>query len=272
MSILGRLPTVLHFSPHPDDELLGAPAMLFALRDVGWRVVNVPCGLGRPSQHERRRAELREAASRAGFELVHGVVEVGLSSDDDLELAEDVLAVTMGELLRTYRPDVVISPGPHDRHHAHQTVARAMCRSLELNSGGEIRWWLWEIWGVLELSNLAFAFGLEQLEEITYALDSYVGELDRNDYRRMLRARGEMLASLGPELVFGFGEPSVSEFVEIVAEVTLRLGRWILGDPRWFDPRSPLATPGTLDVTEWIYQPSVTSRFGPPGGLKGEHA
>ena len=33
--------TVLHLSPHPDDEIAGMPATLMALRDAGWRVVNV---------------------------------------------------------------------------------------------------------------------------------------------------------------------------------------------------------------------------------------
>jgi len=31
---------VLHLAPHPDDEALGAPATLLALRDAGHRVIN----------------------------------------------------------------------------------------------------------------------------------------------------------------------------------------------------------------------------------------
>ena len=46
------------------------PATLMALRDAGWRVVNLACGLGRPAQHQRRRAEVEEACRRAGFELL----------------------------------------------------------------------------------------------------------------------------------------------------------------------------------------------------------
>ena len=36
--------TLLHLSPHPDDELAGMPATLMALRDAGWRIVNLACG------------------------------------------------------------------------------------------------------------------------------------------------------------------------------------------------------------------------------------
>ena len=48
----------LHVATHPDDGLIGAPAALFALRDAGFRVVNLACGLGRSEQHARRAAEL----------------------------------------------------------------------------------------------------------------------------------------------------------------------------------------------------------------------
>ena len=40
-------PAVLAVSPHPDDELLGAGATLMALRDAGWRVINLAASLGR---------------------------------------------------------------------------------------------------------------------------------------------------------------------------------------------------------------------------------
>ena len=62
--------TVLHLSPHPDDEVLGAGATLLGLREAGHRVINLACSLGRPEQQERRRAEVTEACRRAGFELI----------------------------------------------------------------------------------------------------------------------------------------------------------------------------------------------------------
>jgi LmbE family N-acetylglucosaminyl deacetylase len=43
---MARSQTALLLSPHPDDELLGCPAHLFALRDAGWRIVNVALSLG----------------------------------------------------------------------------------------------------------------------------------------------------------------------------------------------------------------------------------
>ena len=83
--------TLLQLSPHPDDELAGMPATLMALRDAGWRIVNLACGLGRPEQHERRLAELEEACRRAGFELRLCDPPLALSADDDLRAAEVTL-------------------------------------------------------------------------------------------------------------------------------------------------------------------------------------
>ena len=67
------------------------PATLMALRDAGWRIVNLACGLGRPAQHQRRRAEVEEACRRAGFELLPSDPPLALSADDDLTASEVAL-------------------------------------------------------------------------------------------------------------------------------------------------------------------------------------
>ena len=87
---MGR--TVLHLAPHPDDELIGAPATLMALRDADYRIVNVACSLGRREQRSRREAELREACRRAGFELIIPEHPVAISKDDDHAEAYEQLA------------------------------------------------------------------------------------------------------------------------------------------------------------------------------------
>ena len=62
--------TLLHLAPHPDDELMGGPAIMLALQASGHRIVNLACGLGRPEDQERRKAEARESSRRTGFELI----------------------------------------------------------------------------------------------------------------------------------------------------------------------------------------------------------
>ncbi len=259
--------TVVHFSPHPDDELIGAPATLMALRDAGWRVVNVACGLGRPEQHARREAEVLDAAARAGFETRILRPPVAMSGGDDLAAARRRLLEAIGGALDDLRAQIVVSPSPHDRHPAHELVGAAVRDTLAGRGGDSPRWWMWGIWGGLPLPTLATAFDASRLEQILAALAAYRGELRRNDYRRLVRARAEMNASLGPELLFGFGSeaPKDVRFVELLTEVAPVAGRRLLGRARWLDPSEPLAEPSDTAVDAWLKDPTESARFGSPG-------
>jgi LmbE family N-acetylglucosaminyl deacetylase len=259
--------TVVHFSPHPDDELIGAPATLMALRDAGWRVVNVACGLGRPAQHARREAEIRDAATRAGFETRIVRPPVAMSADDDATAARRALLTVVRRELEELQAQIVVSPSPHDRHHAHELVGGVVRDTLVARDGDSPRWWMWGIWGNLPLPTLATAFDAIRLEQVLTALAAYGGELRRNDYRRLVRARSEMNASLGPELLFGFGSeaPKDVRFVELLTEAAWVEGSWLLGKARWLDPSAPLTDPSRTAVSGWLDRPTETSRFGAPG-------
>jgi LmbE family N-acetylglucosaminyl deacetylase len=239
-----RQPAALHLAPHPDDELIGAPATLMALRDAGWRVVNLACGLGsRPEQRAAREEELREACGRAGFELL-----LGVEVDAAIEQIE---------------PQVIVSPSPRDRHPAHLRVAAAARRALEARGDVAPRWWMWGLWGPLEQPNLATAFDASRLEEILEALAAHRSQLRRNDYRRLVRGRAEADACLAPELLFGFGSQPRSEVAhaELLCELVREGGAWRLGTPRWLDPEAPLAAPTDVAATS-LADPAVPGQGG----------
>lgn len=222
---------LLHLSPHPDDELIGAPATLMAMRDAGWRVVNLACGLGRPEQRERRLAELREACERAGFELRLGDPEA--------------LAGSVRAAIAELEPAVVVSPCPQDRHPRHELVATAARAALEELGEGAPRWWMWALWGALPAPTLATGFEQARLEEVLAALGAHRGELARNDYRRLVHGRAEAGACLAPELLFGFGSAAAPRhaYAELLTEVVAGAGGWRLGTARWLDPGVPLPPP-----------------------------
>jgi LmbE family N-acetylglucosaminyl deacetylase len=239
-----------------------------ALRDAGYRVVNLACSLGRPEQRERREAELREACRLAGFELRLPSRPAAISMGDDLVAAQAELRDIAGEAVSELKPDVVLSPGPHDRHHGHEVVARAVRDALRERPGEAPRWWIWGLWGGLALPTLATAFGADRLEEILAALAAHRGELERHDYRRLVRARAEASALLAPELLFGFGTASAAEapYAELLTEVVPADGLWCLGPARWLDPAEPLAEPTEVEVTDWLDAPSLAERLASPGG------
>ncbi len=249
---------MLHVAPHPDDELLGAPATLMALRDAGHRVVNLAVGLGRPADRPRRRRELEAACAAAGFELLVAAGAPGIGASDDLAAARAALAALLGRALDELRPALVVSPSPHDRHHGHEVVARALFDALESRPVPPA-WWMWGLWGPLPLPTLVVPVDEARIEEVLAALGEHAGELARNDYRRLLSGRAQAQAVLGAELVFGFGAPALgAPGAELLTEAR-RDGRgaWRLGAPRLLDPARPLAAADGPDARAWLEAPSA---------------
>jgi LmbE family N-acetylglucosaminyl deacetylase len=233
--------TVVHLAPHPDDELLGPPVSLFALRDAGWRVVNVAVTLGRPQQRERRLGEAAEACRRAGFELV--------------------VEREPAEALAEIAADLVVCPSPYDHHPTHERVGRETLSAV-LAAGAPSHVWLWAIYAEIALPTLARRVDESRLREIEHALEAHAGEVERNDVRRLLRARAELGAVLAVERVFGFGSPGRDlAGAELLSELALVDGRLRLCEPRLAEA-DELGEPGPLDVTDWLFEPSPTSRFG----------
>lgn len=236
--------TAVHFAPHPDDEHLGAPAALLALRDAGWRVVNVACSLGRPEQRERRRVELEDACRRSRLELRLDAVEPA-------------------QVLSDIRPDLVVAPSPHDRHPFHEEVARAVLTACA-RARSPTTVWLWSLWGDTAFPSLALELTEARLREVERGLEAHASQLERADYRRLLRARSAAGAVGGAERLFGYGAPGLAfREAELLTELALEGGRWRLCEPRILDdPPTLSGVPGDLDLTDWLGEPSLTRRFG----------
>jgi LmbE family N-acetylglucosaminyl deacetylase len=257
--------TLLHLAPHPDDEVIGGPAILFELHASGHRIINLACSLGRAQDQERRRAEAQESSSRTGFELIVPSRPAGIDSGQDLDAAQVELAMLIAELVRHEAVDVVFSPSPHDRHPGHEVVGRAALQALSALEDASPAWWMWGLWADLPFPTLITYFRSERLQQILYALEAHAGELRRNDYRRLVQGRAQANAILGPELVFGFGVGGGrGEFAELATEVVLRNGQWLLGRARELDPDVPLVEPTRESLSPWLTAPSLTQRFGTP--------
>jgi GlcNAc-PI de-N-acetylase len=262
---------VLHVAPHPDDELIGAPAHMIALREAGHEVVNYAVSLGRPADRERRAAELTEACRRAHFGLIIPDPPFNISGGDDLAAAEDKLVDSLVVIGGEY--DLIVSPSPHDRHHGHEVVARAVGRTIETLAHGQQRddeyvpprWWMWSLWNDLALPSIICRFDKRRLDEIVYCLSAHAGEVARNDYRKLVSGRAQANAVLGVERVFGFGSENVAsddedEYAELCCEAIYD-GHWVLGVPHLLDATQPFRPPSTLSISFWLREPSVTTRL-----------
>jgi LmbE family N-acetylglucosaminyl deacetylase len=257
--------TVLSVSAHPDDELIGAGATLMALRDAGWRVVNQACSLGRPDDCSRRREELTQACRLAGFELVipDGLPPIG--SGDDLALAQRVLSATIVDALASLGAELIVGPSPHDNHHGHEVVGRALRDAVEARGEPE-HVMFWGLWSDLPLPNVLVPFDAARLAEIQRALAAHAGELARNRYDRLVESRAAANAVLGPERVFGFGtRGSDHQFAELLTDVSWSSDKqWRLTAPRELEASQPLARGDGADIGSWLHAPSVHSRIGTP--------
>jgi LmbE family N-acetylglucosaminyl deacetylase len=249
------MPTALHVSPHPDDEVVGAPGTLLRLVDAGWRIVNLALSLGRPADRDRRHAELLVAAERMGLDVVVADPLVDLSSTADRARSVDLVTRSVVDAVTRSGATLVVGPSPHDGHHGHEIVGHGVWRAAAATGR---RLWLWAVWADLAAPSLLVPVEERHLRTAELALSAYVGELARNDYRRLLEARATVAAVLGPERVFGFGgEGRPDRFCETLMDVGFVGGQPHLARPRVFvsgEEPAPFEPGPRLDA--WIAAPS----------------
>jgi LmbE family N-acetylglucosaminyl deacetylase len=255
-------PVVVGVAPHPDDEILGAGATLMALRDAGWHVVNLACSLGRAADRERRREELIEACRTARFELVIADRAPPIEAADDLALAQAELQRTIADAVTQTGARLLVGPSPHDGHHGHEVVGRAICDAVE-SHGHPCQVMFWALWGGLPLPNLFVPFDASRLAELQRALAAHAGELARNPFDRLLEARAAANAVLGPELVFGFGaEGGLDRYAELFTSVNWSPDSgWRLAAPQRLDPARASASDIGPEIGWWLRAPSARAQL-----------
>jgi LmbE family N-acetylglucosaminyl deacetylase len=256
-------PTLIHVAPHPDDEAVGCPGSLLHFLDRGWTIVSVIASLGFPDQWSRRRAEAEEASVRAGFVPVFLDPPLNVSIGDDFAVATEQVARDVTRIALEHDATVVVSPSPHDVHHAHEVVGRGVQRAM-VSLPPSIRWWMWGVWGDLPAPNVFFAFDESSLSRQLHILEAYAGELERNNYRQLLSGRAMANAVLGSERVFGFGYPAASTlpYAEVLTEVRHLDGRWMASPPHHLDEGPAHTDQFDHDLSPWLDGPSVHDLVG----------
>jgi hypothetical protein len=201
---------------------------------------------------------LKRACELAGFELVIADPLARIGADDDLQLAQRTVAAAIETLLEHGEAPLLLGPSPHDGHHGHEVVGRAICDAVE-SRGGPCEVMFWGLWGDLPMPNVITGFGADRLAEIQRALAAHAGELARNRFDQLLAARAKANAVLGPERVFGFGSPGLRhEYAELLMDVGWSAGGgWRLAAAHEFDPSQDRAAPGGVQIGWWLRSPSV---------------
>lgn len=249
--------TFLSVAPHPDDEVLGAGPLSLALLDAGHAVHVICTSLGRPDQHDRRRSEVRAAARIGGWVVRVPATPVDIGRGADVAAAERAVRALVADAASDVGADVVIGPGPHDTHHGHELVGRAIRDGLAEREG--CRWWAWQVWGHLPVVDLVHAFDDGLLARASAALACHAGEVARNDYDDVLVGAARLGAALAVERLLGFGtaRPWSEPYATPLCESVVTDGRWAHTRPHVLSVADPLA--GVVDPmrsSAWLHEPS----------------
>ena len=124
---------VLVFSPHPDDETIGAGGYITAsiMEGATVKIVLVTDGSKGPSNNTNARyLEFKKASATLGVPE-SDVVFLGLPDGNLRRLDREALRKMLREQINTYNPDFVIYPDPRDDHPDHSTTGTIIQQILE---------------------------------------------------------------------------------------------------------------------------------------------
>jgi LmbE family N-acetylglucosaminyl deacetylase len=227
-------PSVLIFSPHPDDEVIIGGLALRLLRESGWRVVNVAVTQGSSKERQAERLEeLRRCCAWIGFELVTtvpgGLERVQFKTrEQDPRHWNHAVGLIAG-ILRQWRPRAILFPHDQDWNSTHVGTHWLVRDALE-NLGSESGCYTveTEFWGALANPNLSVAISEEHLGDLITALTFHAGEVRRNPYHLSLPAWMIDNVRRGAELVGGQGGSAPDcAFATLYRVRRWEAGRWL---------------------------------------------
>lgn len=204
-------PSVLIFSPHPDDECLIGALPLRLRREVGWRVINVAVTQGSAKARQAERlAELQGACAYLGFELLQTAPN-GLERVLPRYRTEDPshwqgMVLRIAHVLESTQARAIFFPHEHDSNDTHMGVHWLVMDALA-HLGDRLATTLveTEYWGPLRHPNLMVEVCEQTLTEQITATSFHAGEVRRNPYHLLLPAWMQDNVRRGSELVGGKG-------------------------------------------------------------------
>ena len=204
-------PTVLIFSPHPDDEVIIGGLALRLLREAKWNVLNVAVTQGsNKARQAGRLVELRACCECIGFGLVqtapNGLEKVNVKTreQEPAHWAQSVQIIA--DILAQHQPRVIFFPHETDWNSSHIGTHFLVLDALKsLPADFTCHVVETEFWGAMASPNLMVEVSPQDLGDLITALTFHVGEVRRNPYHLSLPAWMMDNVRRGGELVGGQG-------------------------------------------------------------------
>ena len=115
---------VLAFSPHPDDAEMGCGGLLLKLKDKGYRtgIIDLTeAELSTSGDIKTRKKETEEAAKILGLDIRENLKLEDCNINNDFESRLKVI-----NIIRKYKPKLVVIPYSKDRHPDHENSYRML--------------------------------------------------------------------------------------------------------------------------------------------------
>jgi len=117
---------LLVLAPHPDDEVIACGGLVAQhLREK--RTVHIVIAT---NGAEQGNASLREDESRRGVAILGEGAEIEFLGFPDRALGNDV-GERLRDILRSFRPDLILVPSPIEIHPDHVALSRAFCELIQ---------------------------------------------------------------------------------------------------------------------------------------------
>jgi LmbE family N-acetylglucosaminyl deacetylase len=212
--IAADAPTVLIFSPHPDDEVVIGGLALRLLREARWNVINVAVTQGsNPKRQTARYQELQACCDYIGFGLVptapKGLERINPKTRQiDADHWQNAVRV-IADILAEHEPRAILFPHIQDWNSTHIGTHYLVTDALA-SLGSDVTCYTveTEFWGQNATPNLMVEISPQQLTDLITALTFHVGEVRRNPYHLTLPAWMIDNVRRGAELVGGQGGAS----------------------------------------------------------------
>ena len=213
-------PTVLLFSPHPDDEVILGGLPLRLRREAGMKVVNVAVTQGsNPARQAGRLQELTECCRYIGFELIqtreNGLEGINLQARARNPAQWTASVERIAQILSEQQPGIIFFPHDDDWNSSHIGTHHLVVEALRsLGAGFSCYTVETEFWGAMDDPNLMVESSERDLADLIAALTFHRGEVQRNPYHLLMpgwlmdnvRRGGELVGGQGgaaPDFLFG---------------------------------------------------------------------
>lgn len=201
--------TVLFFSPHPDDEVISAGALLATLAKSNkvmiYYTANSPKGVARNLPHDEK-VKIRQAEATNACKVL-GTTATFLNLDDSLKVESEFQnnLNIFKTILNVNKPALVLTLYENDAHPTHQKVTQLVKKSV---ANKNIPLCFGEVWTPILQPNDAFFFNDDLMEIKLNALQKYKSQLERTDWAAAIKDLNSYRAITLKETLGGFGSSS----------------------------------------------------------------